>query len=161
MKEPFIEGLDLSRVKLDPLAPTHQDFDFDELYRRLDESDPGRVEDTAAMLAEPLRAVFDWVLDTDLQRRGAAGLVGKRLIALAWVITPAMFEGSPSMRKLAARLSIKPALMHRLTAMASKRFGVVNRGQSHGWNRGAAEAPSKAQERPEAGEQGEDRRGGI
>ena len=60
--------------------------------------------------------------------------VGLNVIALAWVLNPAYFEGSPSLRKLARRCGVTPAALARHTAYYSRLIGWRNRAQRHAWN---------------------------
>ena len=47
-----------------------------------------------------------------------------------------MFEGSPSVSKLAESLGItRKANLWELTGEVSRHFKIINRGQSHAWNR--------------------------
>jgi hypothetical protein len=57
-----------------------------------------------------------------------------RLIALAWVLSPGYFEGSPSIRKLARRCGIRIAALANYTGYYSRLLRWRNRGQRHAWN---------------------------
>ena len=69
------------------------------------------------------------------------GSVGLNIIALAWVLNPAYFDGSPSLRELARRCGIQPSTLARHTGHYSRFIGWRNRGQRHAWNWQAEEAP--------------------
>jgi hypothetical protein len=60
--------------------------------------------------------------------------LGMRLIALAWVLNPAYFDGSPSVRKLARRCGVRIAALANHTGYYSRLLGWRNRGQRHAWN---------------------------
>jgi hypothetical protein len=136
MKPQFHE--DYTTDKLDPLAPPMQeDFDWDELYERFGElSDRQKHDEQMERINEFVRKLFQWVVAIDLNRPNSQMLIGRRFIALAWVLNPALFEGSPSASKLAESLGItRKANLWELTGEASRHFNIVNRGQSHAWNR--------------------------
>jgi hypothetical protein len=60
--------------------------------------------------------------------------VGRRAIALIWVVNPALFEGSPSLAHLAKGLGITRAALSGHSAAFSRAFGLRNRSQvAHGW----------------------------
>lgn len=141
MKPQFHE--DYISSKLDPLAsPMHEDFNWDELYERMDEPTDSQAHDEQMeQITEFVRKLFEWVIAIDMNNPNAQMLVGRRFIALAWVLNPAMFEDSPSASKLAETLGIKrKADLWTLTGEASQYFGITNRGQSHAWNRGNGKA---------------------
>lgn len=142
LKEEFYEDYNSSYYTarpLDPLAPpTEMEFDWDELYERLGEpSDRQLHENNMEQISEFVRKLFQWVVAVDLKQPNSQMLVGRRFIALAWVLNPALFDGSPSASKLAETLGItRKANLWTLTGEASQHFGITNRSQSHGWNRG-------------------------
>lgn len=121
--------------KADPLAGrTHADFDWDELYQRMGESDV--TVDDLPRLADGLRAIFDWVLSDNSVL--TTEFVGRRFLALVWICSPERFE-DVSMAKLAKVLGLHRRTMQRLSAKATQAFGVRNRRQAHGWNRAKVE----------------------
>ena len=118
----------------DPLAITHADFDFAEVERALGEIEPeGQSEEFRKKLAQALglmlRHICATQVNTDCDR-----VIGRRAIGLAWVVRPDIFGGC-SLASIARKLRIKPRTLQSRSAQASAYFGVVNRGQSHGWNR--------------------------
>jgi hypothetical protein len=135
MKPSFYE--DYVTDKLDPLAaPMQEDFNWNELYHRLGEPTDEQLQDEK--VAEVIRKLFEWVTAIDLKKENSQTLIGRRFIALAWVFNPALFENSPSASQLAETLRItRKADLWKLTGEVSRHFGIVNRGQSHAWNRGA------------------------
>jgi hypothetical protein len=147
MKPEFYE--DYATDNLDPLAPPMQeDFNWDELYERFGElSDRQKHDEQMEQINEFVRKVFQWVVAIDLNRPNSQMLIGRRFIALAWVLNPALFEGSPSASKLAERLGItRKANLWELTGEASRHFKILNRGQSHAWNRKSEPANQEAAE---------------
>jgi hypothetical protein len=59
---------------------------------------------------------------------------GLRLIALAWVLNPGYFVGSPSLSELARRCSVRRAALANHTGYFSRLLGWRNRGQRHASN---------------------------
>ncbi len=149
MKPQFHE--DYISPKRDPLQPKHADFDWDAVEAALGEKP--EQPDTDERLAAIIRKLFQWVTAIDLKKKNSQVLIGRRFIALAWVLDPALFEGSPSASKLAEMLRItRKADLWTLTGEASRHFGITNRGQNHAWNRGAAK-PASAQVLPDVAPQ--------
>ena len=58
--------------------------------------------------------------------------VGRRFIALSWVLDPSLFPGTPSLHTLARRLHMDVSGLSRVAAAATKEFGIRNRAQAHG-----------------------------
>jgi len=78
-------------------------------------------------------------MDVDLKKKNAQMLIGRRFIALAWVIDPGLFASNPSASHLSETLHItRKADLWTLTGAAAKHFGITNRAQDHAWNRGTA-----------------------
>jgi len=137
MKPKFYE--DYISTKLDPLAsPMQEDFNWDELFERLGEpSDRQAHDEQMERLNQFIRTLFEWVTAIDLKKPNAQVVIGRRFVALAWVMDPALFENSPSASKLAEMLGVnRKADLWKLTGEVAKRFGIRNRCQSHAWNRG-------------------------
>lgn len=142
---------DYIATNLDPLAsPMQVDFDWNELYERLGEaSEQQEHDEEMERINEFVRKLFEWVIAIDLNNPNAQVIVGRRFIALAWVLNPALFENSPSASKLADMLGIKrKADLWTLTGAASTHFGITNRGQSHAWNRGNGTANGRRMAEP-------------
>src|SRR6185436_18667803 len=119
----------------DPLTSPIQNFNWNDLYEQLDE--PGDTLMQEEKSAEFVRQLFQWITDIDLNKPNPELNIGRRFIAVAWVMDPSLFEGSPSATKLADKLDIKrKADFWTLTGEVSKYFGITNRGQRHAWNRG-------------------------
>ena len=116
--------------KLDPLAVTSQDFEWNELERLLGEAETLTDEDREK-LVHVFITIFQWAVEStprkiDLQR------IGLKLTALAWVISPRYFHSSPSARKLAQLAGVRKSKLSEACVAASKRFGLYNRPQRHG-----------------------------
>ncbi len=106
-----------------------QDFDWDRLYQRLVE-DAG---ETDPRLAEAVTRLLQSIVPYD-HRQLHPEAVGLRVIALAWVLSPRYFAGSPSLRDLAKRCGVGAATLARYTGRYSRFIGWRNRGQRHAWN---------------------------
>lgn len=134
MKPEFDETY--SNPHTDPLYPTQADFNWEELYRRLGEADPDTPCDHTITA---LRRVFHWLLNIkyniESNRVTPDMLVGRRLIALAWVINPDLFPNSPSLRQLSRHLGVTAPVLASLTGEVCREFGIQNRAQAHAWNR--------------------------
>ena len=119
--------------KRSPLAPpTYQDFDWNEVERELGEL----PEDARADVAEVIRKIFLWVTAVKMNGKNAPKKVGRRFIALAWVIDPSLFDGSPSLETLGKQIGNHH--LWKMTGKVSKEFGITNAAQNHAWNRGKA-----------------------
>jgi hypothetical protein len=111
MKPEFHDNYQSRHV--DPPEPTHEN--------------PGQRKEMAQILG----ACFRWVLDFDQNNqynRQHTEIIGRRLIALAWVTNPALFDGA-SLAAVCKRFKVRPSLA-KLTGEAFRRFGVVNRGEA-------------------------------
>ena len=132
---------DFASEHVDPLSDKHQDFDFDAVCRALGEVQGVELaEETREQLRQCLAAIFGFLVDVNLDRPNVDTYIGRRAIAMAWVVKPALFGGA-SQTQIAAligasnKMTISPH-----AAEFSRLFNVRNRGQSHGWNR-SKEAP--------------------
>lgn len=140
MKPKFHE--DFVSRKLDPLDGRVADFDWEAVERALGEEpgdDEGAIDYQAFAFA--LRRVLRWLV-ARRQARGWDRTVGRRAIALAWIVDPSFIPGAPSLRRIEGRLLIPRNILSRYVAEATREFGLRNRGQSHGWNR---KKPSREQ----------------
>lgn len=130
------EAFDENRLsdKRDPVDAPDQDFDWEQLYERLSEdatngeNDP-RLSETVVRLLQMLLPPL-----SPLPRRIQLESIGMRLIALAWVLNPGYFEGSPSISKIARRCGVRFAALANYTGYYSRLLGWRNRGQRHAWN---------------------------
>lgn len=115
----------------DPLATPAVDFDWTALYARLGEDVvEGKVDKRLTDIVVRLLQV----LVPNSTHHIQPGAVGLRLIALAWVINPAYFEGSPSISELAQRCGVNTVTLARYTGRYSRLMRWRNRGQKHAWN---------------------------
>lgn len=124
---------DYASPHADPLAHTHEDFPFEEVFASLDGHGSTTDGDRAA---EALRQLLAWVVGVRLNRSNsqhARKHVCARALALAWTVNPAMLEGK-SLARVAADIGISPDVMHRTSADFSRRFKFRNPGQRHAWN---------------------------
>jgi hypothetical protein len=125
----------------DPLSATHAGFDWESVYKTLDEEPDWQDDDLYEKLAQALRRVFEFCLDVDLTRKQATEQIGRRLLALAWVTNPALIPGSPSLIELSNRIGLSPYPLAIITSEVSKEFGIQNRAQAHAWNQGIKMKP--------------------
>lgn len=125
-------------------AQHSQEFNYDALFERLDglveSGDIAEQDITGLPIA--LKNVFDWLFEpvkpksgnTAKRTRRVTEQIGRRAIALAWVMDPSRFGNDPSLTQVGTSLGIHKAVMSELTSQFSKQFGVRNKHQSHGWN---------------------------
>jgi hypothetical protein len=110
----------------DPLSPRHVEFDFAAVERAFGELE---TEADREAVARFVRALFNWVTDISIDHPNAQAMAGRRFLALAWVLDPALFDGI-SAAGLAARLGIKSInKFQRLTGEVTRRFKITNRAQ--------------------------------
>lgn len=130
MKQEFNEArIGKSR---DPIDARDQEFEWQELLERLSEDalNPHQTDQTLAETVRHLLAILVPNRRKQIQTRS----IGMRVLALAWVLNPAYFEDTPSLRELAARAGVTPAKLARHAGEYSRRFGWRHRGQQHAWN---------------------------
>ena len=110
-------------------------FDWAGLYERLGEAEADLSARDYAGLTTALSQLLDWVLRADLKGKHSLEIIARRALALAWTLSPAYIEGSPSLTRLANDLGVHKTAMSSHSAEAHRRFGVGNRAQvGHGWN---------------------------
>lgn len=127
----FIEGWN---SELDPLDSRSCDFDFDAVSRALGEaSDECGDAENRDRLVFALRELLEFISDVNLENPDAATMIGRRAVAVLWVINPDYFSGH-SLSWLANRLGCSVALLSQVSAPTRRKFGVHNRGQAHGWS---------------------------
>jgi hypothetical protein len=117
---------------VDPLDAPDQDFDWDKLYEHLNEGVKGPQTDPE--LAQAVVRLLHLLLPPKTGQRLQAKSLGLRLIALAWLLNPGYFEGSPSLRTLAKRCGIRLASLANYTGHYSRLLRWRNRAQIHAWN---------------------------
>ena len=85
----------------------------------------------------PLRNSTTFRKPTAFRKYTTERMIGRRFAAIAWVMNPGLFDGSPSATQLAKLLQVKsaPAFMA-ITGQVRREFGISNRAQAHAWNNG-------------------------
>lgn len=115
----------------DPLEAGAHPFDWEGLYDRLDADARSQANDRD--LAQAVTRLLQMLLPAPGQEI-QPHRVGLRLIALAWVLSPAYFDGSPSLIQLARRCRVSVGALGNLTGEISRAIGWRNRAQQRGWN---------------------------
>src|SRR5262245_26739567 len=86
----------------DDIEPTEDagcyDFDWETLFADLGENEASVEPEDYQRMGQALGVIFDWLLAVDLNKKSAARLVGKRVLALAWVMDPRRFAGEKNGR---------------------------------------------------------------
>lgn len=116
----------------DPVDAPDQDFAWQELIERLKEDAEG-LEQSNKTLAETIRHLLE-ILVPVRRKQIQTRSVGMRLLALAWVLDPSYFPGSPSLRELAQRSGVTPSKLARHAGRYSRLLHWRHRGQRHAWN---------------------------
>ncbi|MCP5523708.1 MAG: hypothetical protein H7A46_19400 [Verrucomicrobiales bacterium] len=110
-----------------PLDVPFEDFDWQELYHRLGEdARSGRIDPDLSDVVVRLLVLF---LRNRRARAVSLHQVGLRVVALAWVLSPAYFPESPSLRELAERCRIDPTSLAVCTSRMSRLIRWQNRAQ--------------------------------
>jgi len=122
-----------------PLDMQIKDFDWETLYAHLGED--ARDGGNEPRLAEAVARLLQMFLP-NARRRIHPDSVGLRVIALAWVLNPAYFEGSPSVNELADQCGVRVAALAAYTGHYSRLIRWRNRGQRHSRNWSSAETPT-------------------
>jgi hypothetical protein len=134
MKPEFHE--DFQNPHADALESTQADFDWDAISEHLGEE---LSKNDGERLAFALRRIFQWLLKIDynieLSPLTPDTLIGRRLVALAWVTNPDLFPDGPSLRQLGRRIGVAAPILAELTGEVCREFGIHNRAQDHAWNR--------------------------
>ena len=124
--------------KIDPLAQSYTDFDLQSVENALGEVHPIANEELKAECTIIVRAILDFAVgNIDLRRHDAMCLMGRRFAALAWVVDPSLFAGSPTAGCLADSFKIDRKTFYKITKEVIDRFGISNRLQAHAVNRRA------------------------
>lgn len=118
--------------KRDPLDGQSADFDWDKVFERLDSGDgiDAANEEQTETIARLMRLLL---ADTQAGRINPK-TVGLRVLALAWILNPAHYPDTPSLRRLAERCGVSPALLAFYTGELSRLTGIRNRAQRHAGN---------------------------
>ena len=110
-------------------APKHIEFDWELLRRLLGEAKDELSEKDYESLGLVLREIMSWLVRGD-----DLNIIGRRAVALGWVVNPKLFDDDPSARQLAKKCGVHYAMLSEDAASASRKFNVRNRSQKHGWN---------------------------
>ena len=128
------------------------DFDWETLMENLSEFD--RLDLTPEeenRLQTTLEGIFDWAMEPLTGQRSTTSkkleMIGRRMVALCWVIGPSRFGDDPSARQVAKSIGCHYAVFSELTAELSRKFGVRNRHQLHGGNFKAAVTHCNSEEK--------------
>lgn len=116
----------------DPSDPRSAPFDWDMLEAAMGEAEVDPID--YQRLGYAIGALIDWLVMPNPGRRGSRDrlkLYGVRLLALAWIVRPDVFDGRPSLRKLAKQHNIDRWVLSRAAARTAARYGVQNAEQSH------------------------------
>lgn len=109
-------------------APKFIEFDWELLRRALGEAREELGEVQFAVLADIMGELLRWIVKGDKLH-----IIGRRAVALGWVVNPDIFKGV-SAASLAKRVGCHKAMLSEDAAEASRKYGVRNRAQQHGWN---------------------------
>ena len=131
----FVE--DFQSSEQDALDAKCCDFDWEELERSLGEDNPDQEEGLVAKLSFALRQVMEFIIDVDLERPEAMQVIARRCIGVLWTINPDYFNGL-SLTRLAELLGCSTQTLSKHSADWHRKYGIGNRGQSHGHNFKAA-----------------------
>lgn len=134
----FVEEHNSDQVE--PTAKGCAQFDWDELERAFKETPLG--DDEKHRLALAMAFILDWLLAVDLDRGHALKSIGKRVVAMAWVLDPQRFAKrngdeleSISLRSLAKQLGFSAPNISPTTAEFSRLTEIFNQFQDHDWKK--------------------------
>ena len=134
MKPEFFEHYQSPR--LDPVDGRNEDFDWQGLERMLGEDAPlpaGQPDFT--LLAETLTRLFAYLLEGRAASRHMDRTIGRRAIAMIWVLRPDLIEGTPSLARIARKIGKTRAALSKQASEFSRAFGLTSRSQARAWNR--------------------------
>jgi hypothetical protein len=124
----------------------HVEFDWEALALALGEPGQELGQRDRAELRRAIRAILAWLLEGSglvpgeiehtVRLENSDRWVGRRAIALMWVIMPDALAGS-SLRAVARCMGLHAPQLAVHTAEFSARFGILSAKQSRGWNRRA------------------------
>ena len=111
--------------KRDPVDARSADFDWDAVFERLDSGDgiDAANEEQTEIIARLMRLLLADAQAGKINPK----TVGLRVLALAWVLNPAHYPDAPSLRRLAERCGVSPALLAFYTGEVSRLTGIRNR----------------------------------
>lgn len=122
----------LPPTRLDPLDGQSADFAWNDVFERLGEVD-GTVLDSPEH-HETISRLMNLLLTDAQGLKISPKVIGLRLLALAWVLNPANYPDTPSLRQLARRCGVSPAALAHFTGAISRVTGIRNRAQRHAGN---------------------------
>ena len=137
---------EMHSTRVDPLHETTEDFPYEEVERNLGEPVDARGEEMAR-LVQAVNALIRYLVPAEPKRPTHAAHIGRRTLAMAWVLQPGLVGGK-SLRQLARAMGCTPQSLSTHAAEFSRMFNVVNRGQAHGWNRKKSVPEQKPLTRP-------------
>jgi hypothetical protein len=158
-KPNFTPEFESTASNLDPHYSGDYEFDYEAVDRELTGASAGLPDEDKALLAEGLARVVRWIIgqpkgsyrDRKLQARRYSDQIARRACALAWVVNPSWFEGSPTLSELGQHLGISKSILSKHTSEVTGVFGIQNRAQCQGaWrrqDRAAAKAKYQKEER--------------
>lgn len=123
----FIEGFASDTVE--PTETSYHEFDFDAVEAAFSEV-TGTPED-AEKFKQVTNWLLDWLLKVDLNDNRALKAIGKRAVAMAWVLEPERFGEKASLRSLSRLLGFTAPNIAPITAEFSRRTGIRNKFQDH------------------------------
>jgi hypothetical protein len=126
-------------------APKFIEFDWELLRRALGEARDEMSETDYELLAQVLRELLRWIV-----KGSRLALIGRRAVALAWVVNPDILEGD-SLTKIAKRVLCQSVRLHQLSGEVSRTFNARNRSQAHASNWKPISAAPKTGKRAKKG----------
>ena len=81
-----------------------------------------------------LKTIFSFAESSGSNGADRLTTMSRRLIALAWTMSPDYFEDSPSLAGIAKTIDCTRSALSFYSAEVRRRFGIRNRCQDHGWN---------------------------
>lgn len=138
----FIEAMGTDEAE--PTEEHHCDFDLDAVEAAFGEQ--GLSSTDRDKLARALAFILDWLLKVDLSRHDALKSIGRRAVAMAWVLDPERFKcgnklQSPSLTSLARQLGMTAANLSPDAADFSRITSLSNRFQGHDWKNKKGTSP--------------------
>lgn len=135
-RDPFRE--DFQNPNADPLVDSVEQFDMDEVCRRID----GDHGPDSSRMVEALGVIIGWLVENHDQPRNKRPKLAAKVLAFAWVIRPDLLGGK-SLAQIARDHGCSVDSIHRCAASFGDRFGIRNRAQiRHGWNFTPSGSPS-------------------
>lgn len=117
--------------EVEPTETSFHDFDFNAVEAALGENP--LTEDDAHRLRFAMGFIIDWLLSVDLNDHRALKTIGKRAIAMAWVLEPKRFGEHASLRSLSKQLGFTAPNIAPITSEFSRLTKIVNKFQAHDW----------------------------